>query len=604
MSFKYRFILSFVFLEIVFITLIVTMNFVAINNSSKTLIADKIESNESFLVELIKIPISIYDIATIDDLLVKTQESKYINSMVVLDNQNRVLSSNYMFKYIEEKDLLPTKKNFTYELEDEVFEIRYKEIFEGDTYLGALYLIFDTSNNKQFITNNTNNTLMIIIVEIILSTILSYLIGSKLTVMLTNLADTAKEIGENKHPDIPYLDKKNEIGILSNSMNQMQIDLKTRNNKLKELAVQLNTQKNELIDAHKAKDDFLANMSHELKTPLNSINVISSVMMKNKKGTLDEAQVKNLSIINNCGKDLLYLINDILDISKLEAGEIELNNFTIDVKKLITEIKDMFLPQANQKGINFTCEIDNNVTKMFSDENRIKQVVKNLLSNALKFTQEGEIKLLVKANGDVLEILVKDQGIGIEQEKLEHIFDRFKQADSSTTRKFGGTGLGLAISKELAKLMGGDIEVKSKAGHGSIFKVTIAQNKEEVVQENVVEEELIKENQVIAKKSVLVLNNDPVNFLNIVVELNKISEVIQVGNLKDLFTKLENEIFDFVMIDTTKIDINNLLNFDFTNSNLILFSDENEQNDNLKQKTQFVLNKPINKSELISIVKA
>ena len=601
MSFKYRFIVSFVLLEIVFITLIVTMNFVAINNSSKKLIAEKIESNESFLEELIKIPISIYDIATIDDLLVKTQESKYINSMIVLDNQNRVLASSYIFKYIEEKDLLPIKKNFTFELENEVYEIRYKEIFEEETYLGALYLVFDTSNNKQFITKNTNNTLIIIIVEIILSTILSYLIGSRLTVMLTDLADTAKEIGENKHPEIPYLDKKNEIGILSNSMNQMQIDLKTRNSRLKELAVQLNNQKNELIEAHKAKDDFLANMSHELKTPLNSINVISSVMMKNKKGRLDEEQVKNLSIINNCGKDLLYLINDILDISKLEAGEIELNNYTIDVKRLINEISDMIAPQANQKGLKFVCEIEENIGHIYSDENRIKQVVKNLLSNAVKFTKTGEVKLIVKTNDKFLDIYVRDQGIGIAEEKLEHIFDRFKQADSSTTRKFGGTGLGLAISKELAKLMGGDIEVKSKMEQGSIFKVSILRNEEEVVITNPVKGEITQET-VNSKKSVLVLNNDPVNFLSVVVEMKKISEVMQVSNISDLVKKLEEQIYDFVMVDTSNIDISSLLNFEF-NNNLILVTDNNSLDDNIKNKTKYVVNKPLNKEEIISIIK-
>lgn len=601
MSFKYRFIVSFVLLEVVFITLIVTMNFVAINNSSKKLIAEKIESNESFLEELIKIPISIYDIATIDDLLVKTQESEYINSMIVLDNQNRVLASSYIFKYIEEKDLLPIKKNFTFELENEVYEIRYKEIFEEETYLGALYLVFDTSNNKQFITKNTNNTLIIIIVEIILSTILSYLIGSRLTVMLTDLADTAKEIGENKHPEIPYLDKKNEIGILSNSMNQMQIDLKTRNSRLKELAVQLNNQKNELIEAHKAKDDFLANMSHELKTPLNSINVISSVMMKNKKGRLDEEQVKNLSIINNCGKDLLYLINDILDISKLEAGEIELNNYTIDVKRLINEISDMIAPQANQKGLKFVCEIEENIGHIYSDENRIKQVVKNLLSNAVKFTKTGDVKLIVKTNDKFLDIYVRDQGIGIAEEKLEHIFDRFKQADSSTTRKFGGTGLGLAISKELAKLMGGDIEVKSKMEQGSIFKVSILRNEEEVVVTNPVKEEITQET-VNSKKSVLVLNNDPVNFLSVVVEMKKISEVMQVSNISDLVKKLEEQIYDFVMVDTSNIDISSLLNFEF-NNNLILVTDNNSLDDNIKNKTKYVVNKPLNKEEIISIIK-
>lgn len=601
MSFKYRFIVSFVLLEIIFITLIVTMNFVAINNSSNKLIEDKIQSTMSFIYELAKIPISIYDIATLDDLVIKVQNSDSINSVIVLDNQNRVLSKSFNFAPMNIDELISKKNDFSFEYDDETYEIRYSKIIEEDTFLGSLYIVFDTSENKQFISNNTKNTLMIIAIEILISTILSYIIGSKLTIMLTDLAETAKQIGENKHPEIPYLDKKNEIGILSNSMNQMQVDLKTRNNRLKELALQLNNQKNELIEAHKEKDDFLANMSHELKTPLNSINVISSVMMKNKKGKLDLEQVKNLEIINHCGKDLLFLINDILDISKLEAGQIELNNFTIDVYDLIMDVSQMFKPQVEEKGLEFICECERNIGFIFSDENRIKQIVKNLLSNALKFTSKGEIKLKVNVNNDFLEILVIDQGIGIAQNKLEHIFDRFKQADSSTTRKFGGTGLGLAISKELAKLMGGDIEVKSKIDKGSIFKVSILRNEKEVKSMNKRndDETLLKKEE--AFKNIILLNDDPVSFLTLVVELKKISKVTQVMNIDELFKKLEQDVFDFLIVDNAAIKGSCLDNLHF--KELILVAYDDKIDENTRKKAKYIVHKPFNKDEITNIIK-
>ena len=228
----------------------------------------------------------------------------------------------------------------------------------------------------------------------------------------------------------------------------------------------------------KSKDDFLANMSHELKTPLNSIIVISDVMVKNKAKNLDAKQIKNLEIVNKCGKDLLFLINDVLDISKLEAGAIVLNNNTINIRDLIKTIYEMFYPQTKAKNIDFVLKIDERLENIYSDKEKIKQIVKNLLSNALKFTKEGKISLIVKDEDENVRIIVKDEGIGIEEDKLEHIFDRFKQVDGSTTRKYGGTGLGLAICKELAHLLKGEISVSSVINEGSTFEVVFSKNKE------------------------------------------------------------------------------------------------------------------------------
>ena len=249
--------------------------------------------------------------------------------------------------------------------------------------------------------------------------------------------------------------------------------MKAKNKMLKHLTNELKDQKQKLIESDKYKTNFLANMSHELKTPLNSIIVISAIMSKNKNNKLEEDQVKNLRIINNCGNDLLTLINDVLDISKIEAGQVSINLSKVNVNELIESLIFEMQPLALDKGLslNSNCLL-HNIT-LLSDMSRMKQILKNLISNAIKFTESGDIVISLEENANDITIKVIDQGIGIAQEKLGHIFERFKQADGSTTRKYGGTGLGLAISKELALLLGGDIKAFSILGKGSSFDVIL-----------------------------------------------------------------------------------------------------------------------------------
>ncbi len=608
MTFKYRFILFFVLIEIVFITLIVTMNFVTINDSSKKLTEEKIQSNIEFLDQLFKVPISIYDLATLDNLVLKTSTLDYVNSLVLLDSKDKILSKKYSFKHIKLKQLLKTKRDQTFNFEDETYEVRYKELIEDEIKLGSFYIIFDTSENFRFIKTAMKNTGLIILLEILLSTILSYVIGSRLTIMLTKLSKTAKEIGEYKYPEVPYQNKSDEIGILAKSMAQMLIDLKERNEKLKNLARELNLQKNELIKANKSKDDFLANMSHELKTPLNSINVISSVMMKNRRGTLEEEHIKNLSIINKCGKDLLYLINDILDLSKLEAGELVLNYDSIDFTEMMSEIKDMFELQIKQKNLEFIYKVPNDITYIYSDKNRVGQIIKNLLSNALKFTEKGSISLCVNDLGEKIEIIVEDQGIGIEKEKIKTIFDRFKQADEKTNRKFGGTGLGLAICKELSLLLGGDIFVKSKIAKGTLFKVEIPKRENEVDKSLFRKQNLDKKKDSLESNSlseeVLLLNSDPISFMNIVVLLKRICSLEQVNDLSKLISLVENRIYKYVIIDLSTIDVEKIIEIvkKYDLRLILIIDDENVLNRDIKNHSVAVLKKPIKKEELIKII--
>ncbi|MDZ7819256.1 MAG: HAMP domain-containing sensor histidine kinase [Aliarcobacter sp.] len=350
--------------------------------------------------------------------------------------------------------------------------------------------------------------------------------------------------------------------------------MKNKNNILNHLTNELKEQQKQLIESDKYKTNFLANMSHELKTPLNSIIVISSIMAKNKNQKLDDEQVKNMKIINSCGNDLLFLINDILDISKIEAGEISINLSKIDINELIKELFLEMNPLANQKGLILKVNSFVNEITLLSDFHRIKQILKNLLSNAIKFTHKGSVSIVLEENANDITIKVIDEGIGIANDKLNHIFERFKQADGSTTRKYGGTGLGLAISKELAILLGGDVKAFSSLDKGSTFelilpkktniknisddKVSISLKDENTVIEDIVffdmEDVNIEETQIIKEKEILIINSDYEFFFPLVISLKK--ENIKIDYCKSLdefYEKLEKT-YDLIILDDNNID--------------------------------------------------
>ncbi len=600
MSFKYRFIISFVLLEIFFITLIVSINFIAIVDSSNKLINDNINSKTRFLMDLVKVPLSIYDLATLDNIIEKAQDHTILNSIMLLNNQKKIVSSSYKFENMNSEELIKIKEDKTLNFEDKVYKVKYIEIKEEDTTLGSMYLVFDLSENNQFIQNNKEKTLIIIFIEILISTILSFLIGSKLTKKLTRLSDIAIDIGKNKYPKIPYTNTHDEIGSLSKSFVYMQENLLNRTKKLKDLTNKLESQKKELELANKEKDDFLANMSHELKTPLNSINVISSVMSKNKSGNLKEKDIQNINIINKAGKDLLELINDVLDISKLEAGEISINNDDIDVFNFFTEIYDGFKMQAKLKSFDFELICDKDIGFIHTDELRLKQIVKNLLSNAFKFTHEGFIKISVEKNDKFLDVRVEDTGIGIAQEKLERIFDRFKQADGSTTRKFGGTGLGLAISKQLTNLLGGDISVESAKNVGSTFKFSILINEDKLDHKLI---EKTKNKNKIKDKKILILNHDPLNFINLTIKLKNDYIVNSVSTSKELFENISKNNFDYIIVDFSNLGTVEILKLKEYEKKIIAIIDKNSTSKNIiSTNFDFYFEKPFKEEEIRDLI--
>jgi signal transduction histidine kinase/CheY-like chemotaxis protein/CHASE3 domain sensor protein len=237
----------------------------------------------------------------------------------------------------------------------------------------------------------------------------------------------------------------------------------------------LELQARDLERASQYKSDFLANMSHELRTPLNSSLILAKLLADNASGNLTTEQVQFAETIQTAGNDLLTLINDILDLSKIEAGHMQVHAEPFQVASLLEDLRRVFLPVAKQKQLDLRTEIVTDCPDAIStDKQRLEQVLKNLLSNAIKFTERGTVSLTVgSAADDRIAFTVMDSGIGIPAEQQEMIFEAFRQADGTTNRKYGGTGLGLSISRELTKLLGGEIRLQSEENAGSTFTVEI-----------------------------------------------------------------------------------------------------------------------------------
>jgi signal transduction histidine kinase/CheY-like chemotaxis protein len=250
---------------------------------------------------------------------------------------------------------------------------------------------------------------------------------------------------------------------------------------------ELEMQKKQLDEASRLKTNFLSNMSHELRTPLNSVIALSGVLNRRLANQIPEEEYSYLEIIERNGKNLLMLINDVLDISRIESGHEEIEITEFNANNLIADVVEMIQPQAKQKNIELIHELRNFNLFISCDNDKCSHILQNLIGNAVKFTEKGNVVISAEQSKNSIEIKVKDTGIGISEDHLPHIFDEFRQADGSTSRRFGGTGLGLTIAKKYANLLGGTISVKSTIDEGSEFILSLPLHY--VAENKIVEEE-------------------------------------------------------------------------------------------------------------------
>ncbi|WP_127125361.1 response regulator [Pseudoflavitalea rhizosphaerae] len=257
--------------------------------------------------------------------------------------------------------------------------------------------------------------------------------------------------------------------------------LEEKNQLVFERNIEIQRKAEELEQSTRYKSEFLANMSHELRTPLNSILLLSRLMAENNENNLNSEQIEYARVIQGSGQGLLALIDEILDLSKIEAGKMELLYSDVPVKDVLEDMSALFTPIAKEKGIEFRTTIDEFAQRIIeTDRLRVEQIIRNLIANALKFTSQGYVELQVSMtdrNSHHITFSVRDTGIGIAPEKQQLVFEAFRQADGSTRRKYGGTGLGLSISRELARLLGGEIQLQSEPGKGSVFTINIPVSK-------------------------------------------------------------------------------------------------------------------------------
>ncbi|MBH1938710.1 HAMP domain-containing protein [Streptomyces sp. AV19] len=280
-------------------------------------------------------------------------------------------------------------------------------------------------------------------------------------------------------------------------------DIEVKNTEIEEARQVLEERAEQLAVSMRYKSEFLANMSHELRTPLNSLLILAKLLADNADGNLSPKQVEFAETIHGAGSDLLQLINDILDLSKVEAGKMDVSPTRIALVQLVDYVEATFRPLTAEKGLDFSVRVSPELpATLHTDEQRLLQVLRNLLSNAVKFTDSGAVELVIRpagadvpdsireqlleagalrdADGELIAFSVTDTGIGIAASKMRVIFEAFKQADGTTSRKYGGTGLGLSISREIARLLGGEIHAASEPGRGSTFTLYLPLNAAEL----------------------------------------------------------------------------------------------------------------------------
>ena len=479
LSIRYKLILIIVGMSAFALVLSSILDAAAQWNAQRQQLVKQMEITAAIISQQSRIALEFVDAKAARENLQSLRPDPAIQLACLYDDQH-VLFATYVSQALNEKDSMrckiPDKKGSHYGIN--TLQL-YQDIRSDTRLLGSLYMEYDLSENYYRFLSGTLIKLCIVLVVLGVMWPFSNDLQRIISDPIVELADTARSISKDNMEPV-YVQKRSddEIGALVDAFNNMMSEIHDNEQELSAVITELREAKESAEAANHAKGEFLANMSHEIRTPLNAVIGLAHILSMTPP--LTPRQKEFIDTLRLSGDSLLSLINDLLDFAKLEEGSIVLENVEFNLVETIQKVLSIMGLRAQEKNLQLLFEANQlRNANYYGDPLRIQQIITNLVSNAIKFTENGYVKVVLSERIDEQDgaqkvwIEILDTGIGIAPEKVVTIFDKFTQADASTTRKYGGTGLGLAICRSLVGYMNGRIEVKSKMGEGSDFMVIL-----------------------------------------------------------------------------------------------------------------------------------
>ncbi|MGK7923473.1 MAG: ATP-binding protein [Trichodesmium sp.] len=485
-------------------------------------------------------------------------------SAAASDNQVVSMTTKYLQQTFGGLENINENQQLNFSIGEEWYYGSLIPVRDGRGIDWLVVVVVPEDDFMEKINANTNITILLSLAALTIAILVGIVTTNWITQPILELNGAAKEIAEGKWESELDINRQDEVGELANSFNRMA-------NQLKNSFQKLEGKNEQLKQLDRLKDEFLANTSHELRTPLNGIIGIGEFLLEGGTGELNPVTTSNLTMIVSSARRLSNLVNDILDFSKIRHHTLELQIRAIDIRGVVQSVValNQVLVSKN-KNLQLVDAIPTDIPPVSADENRLQQILYNLIGNAIKFTDSGKVEISAHQNQSTeITITISDTGIGIPPDKLDRIFESFEQAEGSTARKYGGTGLGLAVTKQLVELHGGRIWVESEVGVGSRFSFTLPISQQPVPDppsltaptvnsirylidnvETPVENEPVSSNIANGNFHILVVDDEPVNIqvLNNHLQANNY-QVTQALNGKDALTAVDHHNFDLILLD-------------------------------------------------------